>query len=263
MPGIPADIDVDATDDFSGSYTDLSDVPADLADGDDTEDADADPTNELQVLSLDGDTLYLSDGGFAVLPGLSRLELLLDIYEQENDVQARLDLGETPLQIFQSGMPLDSLYGKNFEGGLIFYLNTADGSGLVAAMSDQGSAEWGCLSVDLANVPNSPSGTGPGAEIGDGESNTVNILSDCSARPIAASMADALGAGWYLPSIKELGLMHDNLFMHGAGGFSTADSYSSSTEVGANEFWEKNFQFDLEIQQFKGNSNLVRAAKQF
>ena len=32
------------------------------------DDADADPTNELQALSLSNDTLYLSSGGFVVLP---------------------------------------------------------------------------------------------------------------------------------------------------------------------------------------------------
>jgi hypothetical protein len=34
----------------------------------DVDDADADPTNELQGLSLSNDTLYLSNGGFVVLP---------------------------------------------------------------------------------------------------------------------------------------------------------------------------------------------------
>jgi|GEM_PF-2935923 len=263
LPGIPAGIDIDATDDFSGSFNDLSDVPADIADGDQVDDADADATNELQVLSIDGDTLRLSDGGFAVLQGLSRLELLLDVYEQQNNVQARLDLGETPLQIVNSGMPIDSLYGKSYEGGMIFYLDTTDGTGLVATMSDQGTADWGCVATDLPSVPNSGSGTGPGAEIGDGATNTVGILGDCASRPIAASLADAVGAGWYLPSIKELDLMHDNLHALGMGGFSTSDSYSSSTEVASSDYWEKNFQFDIDIQQFKGNSNLIRAAKQF
>lgn len=35
---------------------------------DDVDDADADPTNELQVLSISNDTIYLTNGGFAVLP---------------------------------------------------------------------------------------------------------------------------------------------------------------------------------------------------
>ncbi len=39
----------------------LTGVPADIADGDDVDDADADASNELQALSLDGHTLRLSD----------------------------------------------------------------------------------------------------------------------------------------------------------------------------------------------------------
>lgn len=35
---------------------------------DDVNDADADPTNEIQVLSISNDTIFLSGGGFAVLP---------------------------------------------------------------------------------------------------------------------------------------------------------------------------------------------------
>ena len=68
LPGIPADIDIDATDDFSGSWNDLTGVPADIADGDDVDDADADPTNELQSLSVVEDTLYLTSGGSVTLP---------------------------------------------------------------------------------------------------------------------------------------------------------------------------------------------------
>ncbi len=72
LAGIPANIDTDSTDDFSGSWNDLADVPTDLADGDDVNDADNDPTNEIQVLSVSNDTLYLTGGGFAVLPAGSK-----------------------------------------------------------------------------------------------------------------------------------------------------------------------------------------------
>lgn len=52
------------------SFTELVSVPYALYAGTaaNTDDADADPTNELQMLYLSNDTLYLSNGGFVVLP---------------------------------------------------------------------------------------------------------------------------------------------------------------------------------------------------
>ncbi|MEQ8879072.1 MAG: hypothetical protein RLQ12_05545 [Cyclobacteriaceae bacterium] len=43
--------DSDVSDDFDGQFSSLTGVPADLADGDQVEDADADPTNELQTIT--------------------------------------------------------------------------------------------------------------------------------------------------------------------------------------------------------------------
>jgi len=50
-------------DSFSGDFNDLANIPTDQIN-----DADADPTNELQVLSISNDTIYLENGGFAKLP---------------------------------------------------------------------------------------------------------------------------------------------------------------------------------------------------
>jgi hypothetical protein len=55
--------DKNASDDFSGSFTDLTNVPAGLSDGDDVNDADHDATNELQTISKTGNTVTLSNGG--------------------------------------------------------------------------------------------------------------------------------------------------------------------------------------------------------
>ena len=76
--------DKDASDDFDGVFSSLSGIPAGLSDGDDdtqlndgdisalgyiksANDADSDPTNEMQQLSISGDTLFLSNGGFVKL----------------------------------------------------------------------------------------------------------------------------------------------------------------------------------------------------
>lgn len=55
----------------------------------------------------------------------------------ETEVQVLLNGGKTPLELVNDGIPLNSLYGKMYEGGFIFYLNTNDGSGMVAATEDQ------------------------------------------------------------------------------------------------------------------------------
>ncbi len=48
---------------FSGNFTDLTNIPAGLSDGDDVNDADHSPTNELQTISKTGSTVTLSNGG--------------------------------------------------------------------------------------------------------------------------------------------------------------------------------------------------------
>ncbi|MGB5818287.1 MAG: hypothetical protein WBG90_02290 [Saonia sp.] len=58
--------DTDGGDDFSGSFNDLTDIPADIADGDDVIDGDADDTNEIQTLSKTGTTIALSNGGGSI-----------------------------------------------------------------------------------------------------------------------------------------------------------------------------------------------------
>ena len=58
---------------FSGDYLDLVNTPGNLSDftndqGFIANELDGDPSNELQVLTISNDTLFLSNGGFAVLP---------------------------------------------------------------------------------------------------------------------------------------------------------------------------------------------------
>ena len=106
--------------------------------------------------------------------------------------------------------------------------------------------QWGCYGIDLPNVLNVPynggNPSGSGAEIGDGVSNTNNILIDCSDAP-AALAARSVGAQWFLPSAKELNEMYDNRTTLEAISVFTEFSpvYWSSTEFTSNLAWGQNF----------------------
>lgn len=114
--------------------------------------------------------------------------------------------------------------GKEYQGGVIFYVDETGKHGLIAAKADQGTATWGCSGViiDGAN----------GTKIGTGAQNTIDIIAGCNTAGIAAKICDVLVLGgyddWYLPSIDELKILIDN--KEKVGGFGENIAYFSSTE---------------------------------
>ena len=155
--------------------------------------------------------------------------------------------------------------GDKYKGGVVFYLD-GNGGGLVCALSDFPSTrEWGCYRTDLSNVPNVTSGpSGLGAEIGDGMSNTNNILNDCPTAP-AALAARSYGPEWFLPSAKELNQMYVNkATLEAVAGFTAFQNYYwSSTEVIFNYAWSQNFSNGYQYTNFKSNTYYVRAVRAF
>ena len=189
-------------------------------------------------------------------------------------VQQRLDLGETPKHIYDSDNSLlDSLYGKTYQGGLITYLNTSTGAGLVAAPVNQSDNEsWGCYGVEIG---------GTSSAIGTGQANTDTIVNGCPEIFKAAKLCDDLVYGgyddWFLPSVDELFLMWENLAdsdgdgentgisdPNNIGGFST-DQYWSSTEGSLDYAWIQEFDDGAQFTHIKGaiNSVDVRAVRAF
>ena len=154
--------------------------------------------------------------------------------------QLFLDNGRTPLELFNGGIPLDSLYGKNYAGGIIFFVNTQPemypnftGDGLVCTDEDYGDFdEWGCFEVTGAT----------GREVGAGATNTKLIIEKmCARAPKSAIICDELVLNgfddWFLPSIDEVDLIYHNLHLKGHNNFlGNIRRYQSSTEHDANNF---------------------------
>src|SRR6056297_1564336 len=107
---------------------------------------------------------------------------------------------------------------------------------LGVAPSDQSpGVEWGCYETELGSGCRSDT---------DGAANTLDILSHCTERPIAASVCADYGDGkWYLPAINQL----ETLYKHRNSINSVADSpfdlavYWSSTEGNITFVYNVNF----------------------
>ena len=174
-----------------------------------------------------------------VLLGMMSLILVTQSCETEEvlNVQNRLDAGETPIDIYNSNKSsLESLYGKTYAGGLIFYLNTNDGNGLVAASVDQSTnATWGCFPEMIGGTSDA---------IGTGQANTDTIVNFCGEPGIAARICDDLVYDgyddWFLPSLFELTELYRNLHLNEFGGFN-GFGYWSSTESNTVSGWTLDF----------------------
>jgi hypothetical protein len=107
---------------------------------------------------------------------------------------------------------------------------------------------------------------GPGAEIGDGVTNTNAILNDCPSAP-AASAARSLGPEWFLPSTNELKEMAINrTTLEAATGFDAfSDDYRywSSTEGVSGAAWSQFFGSVNQHDNYKTCTGYVRAVRAF
>ena len=192
-----------------------------------------------------------------------------------SNLQALLDAGRTPKDLFDAGATLEQLYGKMYQGGLIFYLNTTDGTGMVASTADEDEDDdgirWGCTSTDISNLDNVSNFSGtpsdePGARLGEGQANTDAILADCTSSG-AAKLCRDKGHEWFLPSLKELELIYTNLHLNGHGGLAldsfNSGWYYSSTENDGDFAWYLDFGNGDDSVNFKDTKCHVRAAKAF
>ena len=126
--------------------------------------------------------------------------------------------------------------GQLINGGYIFYNDTNNGISYVASEDYVGDGQWGCYNIAVNGSD--------GHEIGDGQQNTLDILAaNCVNSTSAAVIANSYSNGfddWYLPSLNELELIYNNLFLSGIVNYDIADInvnnwYWSSTESSINE----------------------------
>ncbi len=169
---------------------------------------------------------------------------ITDVYDAPDpssmSVQQRLDGTETPFDIYTSDNSLlDSLYGKTYNGGLIFYLNTTTGNGMVAYTSSFSPLAWDFNTTGLvATNANS-------TDVGQGETNTTSIVivlgtgGNYPART-CRELAQNGGNGWFLPTLDELSLVYQNLHARGYGNFQN-EKYWTSSELDAGNAWMRDF----------------------
>ena len=146
--------------------------------------------------------------------------------------------------------------GEAFNGGRIFYLyKGSDGleHGLIVALIES-TAAWQTTST-LVNANRS----------WDGAYNTTLMTGSPAATYIAG-----LGAGWYLPSIDELGKLYYNrfetnkaLFNGGNTLLSSTAAYWSSTEYNANNAYNFDFNVGYAFNYGKSGTRSVRGVRAF
>jgi hypothetical protein len=123
------DADADPTNEIE-TWSTLGGIPADISDGDDVNDADADPTNELQNLSLSGNDLTISAGNTVTLPsgGANTLDQAYDQGGAGAGRSITIDAG--PLQLNPVGANAIGLRADltNTGTGLLVNANSAANS---------------------------------------------------------------------------------------------------------------------------------------
>ncbi|MCF8365990.1 MAG: DUF1566 domain-containing protein [Bacteroidales bacterium] len=127
-----------------------------------------------------------------------------------DDIQYRLDNGETPFEIYQSDNALlYKLYGKRYQDGIIFYLNTLTGNGKTAALDALNSDYW---DKGYSALIGASSNT-------DGKANSITIVQNyntssnptCAAQQCVDYVSSANYTNWYLPARDELETLFTNI----------------------------------------------------
>ncbi|WP_185153658.1 DUF1566 domain-containing protein [Fulvivirga lutimaris] len=217
------------------------------------DDADANPNNEIQELSIEGQTISISSGNSIDLPVYEEIDgdtqNELQTLTLDGDVLSISEGNQVTLPTVTDSQTL-SINGNelSISGGNSIILPT-DGNNVVSPNPDQPvpmAYRGGLIYVHPTDnaesiVFGTISDVGATAD-GDGAANTVNITSALGAGVYAAQVCADLEAfgfdDWYLPSRAELDAIYKQNYLLADYGL---EGYWSSTETAVNKGWAIDF----------------------
>ncbi len=143
--------------------------------------------------------------------------------------------------------------GQSYGGGIIFFIDTTGGHGLIVSKFDIGAElQYGCNEMEtFAN------------SLYDGANNTAVLSRHCGSHTAAyqCSHLDIDGyKDWYLPSINELNLMFNAML---PPDFFNPDMYMSSTEYNEIKAWVYDNSKGIKTVLYKDKTAIVRAIRKF
>ena len=186
---------------------------------------------------------------------------LLDV-EEIPSVQELLDQGKEPWEVFKSNSKynLDSMIGKRYGGGYIFYFDDRDYETWIVSKDNIGTAKWGCKGTKISYT---------GEAMHQGDENTKTILAECSDPGIAARLCDNYSVDgfddWYLPSENE---MKSAIWYFGRDAdkynYEVGDKYWSSTQEDKDNAYYLDIFAKGSVKDYLGDKNetyLVRPVR--
>ena len=235
-------------------WNSITNIPSDISDGDDVDDADSDPTNEMNIsVIMNGSDLEITDGNGTITTDLSSLN---NVYYSGPGIEISNNIIS-----LNCGLSI----GDYYQGGIIFWLDSSGCHGLVCTSTDINTGiPWWNGSFTTTDAKKNG--------IGAGIYNADRIYNSQGSGSYASEICflyqgDNYG-DWYFTSRYELRLMYLNIGQGNAlglgniGGFSNG-SYWSSTESGSIDAYRKVFNNGFESNDFKYYSYRVRAVRRF